>query len=274
VSEALAPPKGEAVLTPLLEAANLSKIYGHVEAIRALSFTLLPGEIHAIVGDNGAGKSTFVRIISGAVSPTTGRLLIDGSVVKFRNPNDASAVGIATVYQNLALVGVRDIAANMFLGREPVTRLGFVRAGYMHRRATAIVRSLKQANIKDSYLPVIDLSGGQRQAVAIAREIQAGKRILVLDEPTAALGVRESSEVLSLIESLREPSRGIIIIAHNLDHVFRLADRITVMRGGRDVGTVIASESDHEDVVRLITGAVSPQAPARSSLASGTTNPE
>ena len=114
--------------------------------------------------------------------------------------------------------------------------------------------------------------------MAIAREIQAGKRILVLDEPTAALGVRESSEVLSLIASLREPNRGIIIIAHNLDHVFRLADRITVMRGGRDVGTVIASESDHEDVVRLITGAVSPQAPvrssARSSLASGTTNPE
>ncbi len=241
----------------MLEAAELSKIYGHVEAIRALNFTLLSGEIHAIVGDNGAGKSTFVRIISGAVAPTTGRLLIDGSAVRFRNPNDASEVGIATVYQNLALVGIRDIAANMFLGREPTTRFGFVRAGHMHRRATTIARSLKQANIKDSYLPVSDLSGGQRQAVAIAREVQAGKRILVLDEPTAALGVRESLEVLSIIESLKAPHRGIIIIAHNLDHVFRLADRITVMRSGRDVGTVVANQSDHEAVVRLITGAVS-----------------
>ena len=241
----------------MLEAVELSKVYGHVEAIRELSFTLLPGEIHALVGDNGAGKSTFVRIISGAVAPTTGHLLLDGNPVRFRTPNDASEVGIATVFQNLALVGVRDIAANVYLGHEPTNRLGFIRVGYMHRTANSLLRSLKQANIKDSYLPVSDLSGGQRQAVAIAREIQAGKRILVLDEPTAALGVRESHEVLSLIESLKAPDRGIIIIAHNMEHVFRLADRITVMRGGRGVGTVIAKESDHEDVVRLITGAVS-----------------
>jgi ABC-type sugar transport system ATPase subunit len=241
--------------TPLFEARHLSKAYGHVEALRDMSFTLLHGEIHAIVGDNGAGKSTFVHIASGATEPTGGELFFEGRPIRLRTPVDALEAKIATVYQNLALVGGRDIAENIFLGREPVNRLGFVRANYMHRAANRLVRDLEQANITDIYARVGDLSGGQRQAVAIAREIGTGSRVLLLDEPTAALGVRESHEVLSLIESLRDAERGIIIIAHNLEHVFRVADRITVLRRGQDVGTVTVEETTHDAVVRLITAA-------------------
>jgi ABC-type sugar transport system ATPase subunit len=242
-------------MAPLFEARNLSKIYGHVEALRDMSLTLMAGEVHAIVGDNGAGKSTFVRIVSGATDPTSGTMLMDGREVEFRTPSAAFQAGISTVYQSLALVGTRDIGENMFLGREPVNRFGFVRSRQMHSAAKAMMHSLKQANITDTYARVVDLSGGQRQAVAIAREIDAGSRMLILDEPTAALGVRESHEVLSLIERLKAPDRGIVIIAHNLAHVFRVADRITVMRSGRVVGTVVVGDTDQETVVRMITGA-------------------
>jgi ABC-type sugar transport system ATPase subunit len=239
---------------PLLEARGVSKFYGHVQALDDVGFQLLPGEIHALVGDNGAGKSTLVKIFAGAIPPTEGEVLIDGEPVELASPLDAFARGISTVYQSLALVGCRNIAENVFLGQEP-TRYGFIRRRHMHREARRIVTGLKQMNVTDTHVKVSDLSGGQRQAVAIAREVGLGSRILVLDEPTAALGVRESHQVLNVIADLRGERRSIVIVSHNLAHVFRLADRITVLRGGRRVGTVGRADVSQDEIVKMITGA-------------------
>ena len=239
---------------PLLEARGVSKQYGHVRALTDVSFELVAGEVHALVGDNGAGKSTLVKIFSGAIPPSSGQVLVDGEPVELWSPSDALEVGISTVYQNLALVGCRDIAQNVFLGREP-TRLGFVRRRYMHERAREIVLSLKQMNVTDTRALVSDLSGGQRQAVAIAREVGLGSRILILDEPTAALGVRESHQVLNVIEDLKSEKRSIVLVSHNLLHVFRVADRITVLRGGRRIGTVERADVHQDAIVKMITGA-------------------
>jgi ABC-type sugar transport system ATPase subunit len=252
-----APLTGGATLagsSPALEARGVSKHYGHVQALRGVDFELRSGEIHALVGDNGAGKSTLVKILSGAVAASEGVVLIGGETVELVSPIDAANRGISTVYQNLALVGCRDIAENVFLGREP-TRYAFVRRRHMHREARRIVLSLRQMNVSDTHTKVSDLSGGQRQAVAIAREVGLGSSILILDEPTAALGVRESHQVLNVIAELGEQRRSILIVSHNLAHVFRIAERITVLRGGRNVGTVTRSDVDHDHIVRMITGA-------------------
>ncbi len=239
---------------PLLEARGISKFYGHVHALDRVDFQLRTGEIHALVGDNGAGKSTLVKILSGAITPTAGQLFIEDSAVELSSPLSAVEKGISTVYQNLALVGCRNIAENVFLGREP-TRFGLVRRRYMHQEARRIVLGLKQMNVSDTSTRVSDLSGGQRQAVAIAREVGLGSRILILDEPTAALGVRESHQVLDVIADLKAHRRSIVIVSHNLAAVFRLADRITVLRGGRHVGTVVRDDVDQDQIVKMITGA-------------------
>jgi ABC-type sugar transport system ATPase subunit len=233
---------------------RVSKYYGHVRALIDVDFALLPGEIHALVGDNGAGKSTLIKILSGATEPTTGEIYVAGQRVTFRQPDDAFAVGIATLYQDLALVNCRSIAENLFLGREP-TRSGFVQRGRMVREARAMLASFKQMNITDVEAKVSDLSGGQRQAVAIGRAVHEGSKILLLDEPTAALGVRESHQILDLIASLKAQGRSILIVSHNLAHVFRIADRITVLRGGRRVDTVTKHAVTPDDVVKMITGA-------------------
>jgi fructose transport system ATP-binding protein len=238
---------------PLIEARRLSKHYGHVRALDGVDFALLPGETHALVGDNGAGKSTLVKIIAGAVRPSSGELYVDGAPALFSAPEQALAAGISTVHQNLALVGTRTIADNLFLGREP-TRWGFIRRRSMRTEAARMLADLKQMNVRDTDALVSELSGGQRQAVAIARGVRLGSRVLILDEPTAALGVRESREVLSLIQRLADGRRSILIISHNLAHVFEVAGRITVLRGGRGVGTVLARDVVPDDVVRMITG--------------------
>lgn len=237
-----------------LEARGVSKSYGSVQALRNVDFSLLRSEVHALVGDNGAGKSTLAKIFAGAILPTSGEILVDGAEVSLSSPVDAFELGISTVHQTLALVGVRDIAENIYLGREP-TRFGFVRRRYMHETATEIIRQLKQMNVSNTHMKVSQLSGGQRQAVAIAREVALGSRILILDEPTAALGVRESHQVLDVIEGLKQQGRSMVIISHNLAHVFRIADRITVLRTGSVVGTVVAGEVDQQQIVTMITGA-------------------
>lgn len=242
------------VLPAAIEARGLSKSYGHVRALDGVDFTLLPRETHAVVGDNGAGKSTLVKIVGGVIQPTSGELLIDGRPASFANPVDALRAGISSVHQNLALVGCRSIAENLFLGREP-TRLGFLRRKHMRVRALEMLSMLAQMNVRDPDALVSDLSGGQRQAVAIARGVSLGTRVLILDEPTAALGVRESTEVLKVIEDLKADGRTVILISHNLPHVFALADRITVLRGGRLVGTVRRVDSTPNEIVRMITGA-------------------
>ena len=238
---------------PLLEARNIAKSYLHVQALDDVNFRIYPGETVALVGDNGAGKSTLMKILCGAVQPDAGTILADGKPVILRDPIDANAHGIAVVYQDLALVNHRDIACNVFLGREP-TRGIVVDKGRMVRESREVLQRLK-INIPSVYAPVGLLSGGQRQAVAIARAVQQGGRLIIMDEPTAALGVQEQAKVLDLIASLRAEGTALIIVSHNLQHVFHFSDRVVVLRGGRNAGERIRATTTPEEVVRLIVGA-------------------
>ena len=239
---------------PIVQLIAISKAYGHVQALSDIDFALEAGEVHALVGDNGAGKSTLVKIIAGAIQASSGELRIAGIRHALAGPEDALRAGIATVYQGLALVGCRSIEANLFLGREP-TRFGFLLRRRMRAEAVEMVASMRQMNVSDTRVEVADLSGGQRQAVAIARGVRLGSRVLVLDEPTASLGVQESHQVLDIIDGLKDNQRSVLIVSHNLAHVFRVADRITVLRGGRRVETVRKADTTPDAIVRMITGA-------------------
>lgn len=238
---------------PILEMKCISKAFGHVQALASVDFEVYSSEVLALVGDNGAGKSTLIKILSGAYQADDGKIYIDGKQVSIRNPHDAQALGIATVYQDLALVDCRDIASNIFLGCEPTQGL-FVNKRQMLTDSQAVLRELKttlpSANVIVGYL-----SGGQRQAVAIARAVARSGRIMVMDEPTAALGVEESEKVNGLILNLKERGSSVVVISHNLAHVFSVADRIIVLRHGRRVGSRLKKESTMEEVVAMITGA-------------------
>ncbi len=242
----------------LLEARDIQKRFGSVVALRRANFDLNPAEVHALVGDNGAGKSTLIKIISGVLQPDGGEILLDGRPIRVRNPHEARALGIETVYQDLALAGHLDAAGNLFLGREklmplPLGWLGFLDNKAMHRRAEQEMRHLK-IGIKSVEQPVLTLSGGQRQGVAVARAVAWGTRIVIMDEPTAALGVRESLMVLELIRETRRQGIGIIMISHNLPEVFDVADRITVMRLGQTVASFRRDETSMEAIVSMMTG--------------------
>jgi len=239
--------------TPLLEARGLTKRFLHVQALDDVGFRVYPGEVVALVGDNGAGKSTLMKILCGAYQPDAGTILVDGREVAVRSPHDAMALGIAVVYQDLALVNHRDVATNVFLGREP-TRWLTVDKGRMDREARAVLRRLK-INIPSVHTLVGLLSGGQRQAVAIARAVQQGGRLVFMDEPTAALGIQEQGKVLRVIEDLKTQGTAVVVVSHNLQHVFHVADRIVVMRGGRNGGERRRSETTAEEIVGLIVGA-------------------
>jgi D-xylose transport system ATP-binding protein len=239
--------------TPLLELRKVSKNFGALRALNEVDFRIYPGEIQALVGDNGAGKSTLVKTISGAHQADTGAFFFKGKPVTITGPDAAFALGIATVYQDLALVGTRDVAHNLFIGREP-TRWGMVDRRRMVAEARDVI-SLLNVDIPSVDALVAQLSGGQRQAVAIGRAVHEGRSILVLDEPTAALGVRESHQMLTLIERLRDQGKAVVIVSHNLLHVFRIADAITVLRGGQVVGTRRKSETTADEIVKMITGA-------------------
>ena len=244
----------------LLEARAVAKHFGRVVALREANFELRDGEVHAIVGDNGAGKSTLIKIISGVFHPDSGELLLDGAAVTIGSPREARSLGIETVYQDLALADHLDASANLFLGREellppPLSWFGFLDKKAMRRRAEEEMRHLK-IGMKSVEQPVLSLSGGQRQAVAVARAIAWGRRIVIMDEPTAALGVRESAMVLELIKEVRSHRIAVIMISHNLPEVFAVADRITVLRLGRTIRTLRTSETTLEAVVGMMTGAV------------------
>jgi ABC-type sugar transport system ATPase subunit len=238
---------------PLLELKEVSKYFGPLCALDAVDFTIYAGEIQALVGDNGAGKSTLVKVISGAHLADKGQILFKGKPVNIASPTDAFALGIATVYQDLALVGTRDVAHNLFIGREP-TKWGMVDRRRMVAEAREVIQMLN-IDIPSVDAHVSHLSGGQRQAVAIGRAVHEGRSILVLDEPTAALGVKESHQMLSLIEKLGDQGKAVLIVSHNLLHVFRIADRITVLRGGQIVGSRSKTETTGDEIVKMITGA-------------------
>ena len=237
---------------PLLEARGISKAYGHVQALSDVDFQVGHAETVALVGDNGAGKSTLLKIICGALTPDAGEISLDGEAVTFAGPSDAAKSGIAVVYQDLALVDTRSVAANVFLGREP-GRI-FVSRRLMRREARRVLDELK-IRVPSVRTLVGQLSGGQRQTVAIARAVHQGGRLVIMDEPTAALGVERQRKVLQLIDDLREQGSSVVVISHNLEHVFSVADRIVVLRGGRLAGTRRKHEATPEEIVQMIVGA-------------------
>jgi len=238
----------------VLEAVGISKHFGHVTALDDVSLGLRAGEITALVGDNGAGKSTFVGIIAGLIQPDEGRINLVGEDVRLANPAHAKKLGIATVFQDLALVPQRDVAANIFAGRE-LCRLGvFVDRRRMIREATNLIADLK-VSLPSVRTKVAELSGGQRQATALVRAFMDQNVITILDEPTAALGVRESRRVLELVGRLSERGQAVLMVSHNLESVFQFADQIVVMRLGRVRAHCATSDTSREEIVALITGA-------------------
>jgi fructose transport system ATP-binding protein len=245
---------------PILEAHGLVKRYGHVVALAGTDFELYPGEILAVIGDNGAGKSTLIKALSGALQPDEGEIRLAGERVHFRSPRDARRAGIETVYQDLAVAPSLDVASNIFLGRERQRRspLGLVlrmldKRG-MRREATRYFAELK-IGLPSITQPVENLSGGQRQGVAVARAAAWGKRLVIMDEPTAALGVKETRQVLDLIREVRERGLPVILISHDMPHVFELADRIHIMRLGKRVAVVTPQSHTMPEAVAIMTGA-------------------
>ena len=247
-----------------LETRNLYKHFAGVVALSEGNFQLRPNEIHAIVGDNGAGKSTLLKIISGALQPDRGAILLDGSPVVLRDPASAREVGISSVFQDLALINHLDASANMFLGREilmqgPLSWFGVLNKRAMRKAAAAEIRRLK-IGVRSVDQLVGGMSGGQRQAIAVARAVAFGTRIVVMDEPTAALGVREGGAVLDMIRELKERGLTVIMISHNMPDVLKVADRITIMRLGRTVTTLLREETSLQEVVGYMTGVYSAEA--------------
>jgi fructose transport system ATP-binding protein len=249
---------------PILSARGLVKTYGPVVALDGVDIDLHAGEVLAVIGDNGAGKSTLIKCLTGAESPDLGEIRVDGRPVRFRRPQDARDAGIETVYQNLSLAPELNIAANLFLGREVRRRgplggvLRMLDHGAMRKQAKEKVSALGIRTIQDINQVVETLSGGQRQAVAIARAVSFGGRVVVLDEPTAALGVRETGQVLDVVRELRDRGLGIILISHNMPNVFEVADRIQIQRLGRAIDVVTPRSHTPAEAVAIMTGALPP----------------
>ena len=238
---------------PILHMAGISKRFGAVQALTEVDFEARQGEVVALVGDNGAGKSTLIKTISGAEPADEGVITFADHQVTIHRPQDSQALGIATVYQDLALCDNLDVVANLFLGREG-RRGAALDEIEMERRASELLRSLA-AKIPSVRIPVASLSGGQRQTVAIARSLIGEPKLVILDEPTAALGVAQTAQVLDLIRRLRERGLAVILITHNLAEVAEVADRIVVLRLGRNAGEFRSGEASQEDIVAAITGA-------------------
>jgi D-xylose transport system ATP-binding protein len=244
--------------TPLLQLTGIEKRFGPVQALDAVDLTVNRGEVLALAGDNGAGKSTLVKTIAGVHQPDAGQIVMNGTAVKISSPSDATRIGVATVYQDLALCENLDVVANLFLGRElartPLTgRLRRLSDAAMELEAERVLRGLA-VRIPGLHVPVASLSGGQRQSIAVARAVLWGSELVMLDEPTAALGVAQTRMVLDLIHTLRERGLGVILISHNLVDIFEVSDRIAELRQGRNVATFETSRTQPDEVVSAITG--------------------
>ncbi len=246
-----------AALQPILDIRDVSKRFGGVEALKGVSLALYSGEVVALAGDNGAGKSTLTKMISGVYPADGGEIRLDGAVVRFETPEAAREAGIETIYQDLALADNLSIGANIFLGREPMRRvLGVLPVLDRARMATAAKETMARLDFHVDRLdaPVGRFSGGQRQAVAIGRAMYWNARVILMDEPTAALGVPEQRKVLSLIQSLKAQGRGVLFISHNLQDIFAVADRIVVLRRGSLAGERSIGQTTHDEVVKLMIG--------------------
>ncbi|MDQ6435286.1 ATP-binding cassette domain-containing protein [Mesorhizobium sp. LHD-90] len=242
---------------PILSVRNVSKHFGGVQALNRVSLDVLPGEVVALAGDNGAGKSTVIKAISGVFGYEEGDILLDGKRVAFSTPEEARDNGIETIYQDLALADNLSIGANIFLGREPMTKLfGFLPILDRKKMAEAARETMHRLDFHVDRLdaPVAAFSGGQRQAVAIGRAMYWNARLVIMDEPTAALGVPEQRKVMSLIQSLKAAGKGVIFISHNLRDIFEVADRIVVFRRGENAGERIPTETTGDEIVRLMVG--------------------
>jgi fructose transport system ATP-binding protein len=261
-TDAAAPsPASEDSRTPILRARRLVKTFGRVVGLDGVSLELYPGEVLAVIGDNGAGKSTLIKCLTGAEIPDEGEIFLDGKQVHFKRPQDSRAAGVETVYQNLAVSPALDVAANLFLGRE-VRKKGILGSVFrvvdqkgMRQKARDELQALGISTLQDVTVPVENLSGGQRQAVAVARAAAFGSKVVVLDEPTAALGVRESNQVLELIKNLRDRGIPVILISHNMPQVFDVADRIHIQRLGKRAATITPESHSMTDAVAIMTGA-------------------
>lgn len=257
--------KGVWLMEPILRAQGLTKRYGKVTALNNCDFELYPGEILAVIGDNGAGKSTLIKAISGAVIPDEGQIWLDGKEIGFKTPIEARAAGIETVYQTLAMSPALSIADNMFMGRE-LRKPGIMGSVFrkldrarMEKFAREKLNELGLMTIQNINQAVETLSGGQRQGVAVARAAAFGSKVVILDEPTAALGVKESRRVLELIRDVRSRGIPIILISHNMPHVFEVADRIHIHRLGRRLCVIKPSDYSMSDAVAFMTGAKLPE---------------
>jgi fructose transport system ATP-binding protein len=247
---------------PILEATGLVKLFGRVVGLRGVDVRLYPGEILAVIGDNGAGKSTLIKCLSGAMAPDRGTLKLEGREVSFKSTQEARAAGIETVYQTLAVAPALDIASNLYLARE-IRRPGFAGSVLrmldmkaMREHASEHIKSLGISTLQNINQAVETLSGGQRQIVAVARTGAFGSKIAILDEPTAALGVRETAQVLRLIRDLRDQGLGVILISHNMPNVFETADRIHVQRLGGRAAVISPTTHSMQDAVAIMTGAM------------------
>lgn len=250
-------PAGVPVQEAYLRCSGISKHFGAVQALSDVDFDVRLGEVVALVGDNGAGKSTLVKIISGTEIASSGEISVGGSVVSIRTPHDANALGVETVYQDLALCDNLDVVANLFLGRESVAAQlpgSPLTEAKMEKRSLSVLGTL-HIRIPTVRSAVGALSGGQRQSIAVGRAVLWGSKVVLLDEPTAALGVAQQREVLALVRRLKQEGLGVVVISHNLQQIFDVADRIVVLRLGRVAANVMRADVSTDDVVRYITGA-------------------
>jgi D-xylose transport system ATP-binding protein len=242
--------------TPLLEIRDLTKTFGSVQALTDVDFEVRVGEVMALVGDNGAGKSTLIKCVAGIHGYDSGTIVFDGEEVHIHGPKDAAKLGIEVVYQDLALCDNLDVVQNMYLGREVRDFLFRLKEPEMEQRTAETLKSLAVTTIRSIRQPVASLSGGQRQSVAVAKAVQWNSRLVILDEPTAALGVAQTRQVLELVKRLAEQGLSVVLISHNLHDIFEVATRITVLRLGRDVGVYERAKTTEQEVVHAITAGV------------------
>jgi ABC-type sugar transport system ATPase subunit len=245
---------GTGTTTPVLQMTGINKRFGAVQALTDVSFSVAPGEVAALVGDNGAGKSTLVKVMSGAGPADSGQIIFDGKPVSIPSPGASQGLGIATVFQDLALCDNLDVVGNLFLGNEITTAGIALNEAEMERRSWELLRELS-AKIPSVRIPVASLSGGQRQTVAISRSLLGNPKMVILDEPTAALGVAQTAQVLNLVERLRDRGLAVVLISHNMADVLAVADRVYVLRLGRNSGEFDARSVSSTDLVAAITGA-------------------